>query len=70
GDGDFARHGLGVVIECLLTKIVTLIGHGGPRYGSELSGALARPQARAGDDKENHRAFTEESIVTQPLTSQ
>ena len=29
GDGNFARYGLGVVIECFLTQI----GHGGPRCG-------------------------------------
>ncbi|MNQ84856.1 hypothetical protein D3C85_999960 [compost metagenome] len=42
GDGYLAGNGLGVVIERLLTKIVTQIGHGGPRYGSECGGALAR----------------------------
>ena len=35
GYGYLAGNGLGVVIERLLTKIVLLIGHGGPRYGSE-----------------------------------
>ncbi|MNW09403.1 hypothetical protein D3C71_2063890 [compost metagenome] len=35
GDGYLAGNGLGVVIERLLTQI----GHGGPRYGNECSGA-------------------------------